>query len=295
MATYTSYDEVGVKEDVSDIITNLSPTKTPFLSSLRTEKITQKKHDWQEDALAAAADNKQVEGFDATDATLAATTLRSNYTQILSKTIKVSGTSDAQDAHGRAKESAYQMSKKMQEAKRDLEFSLIGVDRASAVGTSSVARNMESAPHQLDSSVIVTLSTAGPLTEADTLTVLEDLYTAGGEASVMMIKPADSKIVAGWADATGRERVLNDGQTRLTNVVNVYDTPYGSVKCVMNRFQLSSIAFFYDPSYWRLLVLRNWFREVLAKTGDSMKQMVVGEFSLKHTNQKASGAIKNLT
>jgi hypothetical protein len=63
----------------------------------------------------------------------------------------------------------------------------------------------------------------------------------------------------------------------------------------MNRFQLVSVALLYDPSYWRLLVFRNWFREVLAKTGDSMKQMVVGEFSLKHTNFKASGLINALT
>src|SRR5580700_9841479 len=122
MATWTSYDEVGIKEDVSDIITNISPTKTPFLSSLKTEKIHQKRHDWQEDALDAVnTANAAVEGADATDQTLVATTLRSNYTQILTKTIKVSGSADASLAHGRAKESAYQMSKKMLEIKRDLE------------------------------------------------------------------------------------------------------------------------------------------------------------------------------
>jgi hypothetical protein len=81
----------------------------------------------------------------------------------------------------------------------------------------------------------------------------------------------------------------------VTNNVKVYETPFGDVKVVMNRFQLATAALLYDPSYWRLLVLRNWFREVLAKTGDSLKQMLIGEFSLAHKNFKASASITAIT
>jgi hypothetical protein len=42
---------------------------------------------------------------------------------------------------------------------------------------------------------------------------------------------------------------------------------------------------------WSLATLRPWMRETLAKTGDSVKQMIVGEFSLKHKNFKASGIV----
>lgn len=295
MATYTTYDEVGVKEDVSDIITNLSPTKTPFQSSIRSEKISQKKHDWQEDALDDVALNAQVEGADAPSASQTATTLRSNYTQILSKTVKVSGTADATEAHGRAKESAYQMSKKMAEIKRDLERALVGVNNNYTVGDSSTARVMASALYMIDAGNVEAQS-SDPLTEDMVLAVMQDLYDAGGEANTLMIKPADASIVAGFAGVSGeRNRVINDGSKTVTNVVNIYESPWGAVRIVMNRFLLSSVAFAYDPSYWRLLTLRNWFRETLARTGDSTNMQIIGEFSLKHTNFKASGIITSLT
>lgn len=289
-----SYDEVGVKEDVSDVITNISPTKTPFLSSLKTEKTTQKKHDWQEDALDAAGANHAVEGADAAAASMTATSLRSNYSQILTKTVKTTGTADATAAHGRGKESAYQMSKKMQEIKRDLEYALVGVNNNYTVGDDSTARVMASALYMIDAGNVVAGGTA-PLTETMLVTVLNDLYTAGGEASIFQIKPSDSTIINGFTGASGRQRQIVNGETTLTNVVNIYASSFGDVKVVMDRFQLTSVAFAYDPSYWKLLVLRNWFREVLAKTGDSLNQHIVGEFSLKHTNFKASGLINALT
>ena len=294
MATYTTYDEVGVKEDIADIITNISPTKTPFQMVLKSEKVHQPHHQWQEDALDAAADNTNVEGADAPAASQTATTLRGNYTQILVKTVKVSGTADVTQAYGRAKESAYQMSKKMQEIKRDLEKALVGFDRAATAGNSSTARIMQSAPNMIDAGNVVTnVSTA--LTEANVLTVLQDLYNAGGEADTLMIKPADSTIVADFAKATGRQRELNDKQYTVTNVVRVYESPYDTVKVVMNRFQLTTVALLFSAQYWRLLVLRNWFRETLAKTGDSLNMMIVGEFSVAHKNFKASGAVKGLS
>lgn len=298
MAVYTSYDEVGIKEDISDVITNISPTKTPFLSSMKTEKIHQKLHQWQEDSLSAVASNAQVEGFDATDGVLTATTLRNNYTQILSDNIKVSGSADASLAYGRAKESAYQISKKAAQLKRDLEYALVGINQASAAGADGTARQMASYQAQIDASSTLTLGTAATVSESNVLTVLQDIYTNGAEASILMVKPADSLVVAAWAQAAGRYRTFQEGTSgakSLTNVVNLYVSPFGEQKVVINRFQLTSTLLCYDPEYWRLLVFRSWFRETLAKTGDNLKMMIVGEFSLKHKNYKASGMVSNIT
>lgn len=106
MATYTTYDQVGKAEDVSEIISNISPTKTPFQASIKSEKISARSFDWMEDELRAVQVNAKVEGFTASDATLSATTLRSNVAQILEKTIKVSATADVIKTYGRAKETA---------------------------------------------------------------------------------------------------------------------------------------------------------------------------------------------
>src|SRR5512139_2382412 len=102
MATYQTYQQIGIKEDISDIITNISPTKTPFQSGLGNDKVANTLFQWQEDSLRSAAANAAVEGADGTDITATPTVMRTNYTQILQETIKVSGTSDAVATYGRA-------------------------------------------------------------------------------------------------------------------------------------------------------------------------------------------------
>lgn len=106
MTTYTTYDQVGKKEDVSDIISDITPTDTPFFTMVRSEKVSARTFSWLEDSLAAAANNAQIEGADATMATLSDATQRTNQTQILHKAFQVSATSDAIATYGRAKETA---------------------------------------------------------------------------------------------------------------------------------------------------------------------------------------------
>lgn len=90
MSLYSTYDQVGKAEDVSDIITDITPTDTPMFSLMRSEKVAARTFEWMEDSLANAADNKAIEGADASMATLSATTLRSNNTQILTKALTLS-------------------------------------------------------------------------------------------------------------------------------------------------------------------------------------------------------------
>jgi len=303
MATYTTYDQVGKAEDVSDIISNISPTKTPFSSSLKSEKISARAFDWQEDSLRSVQVNAQVEGFTASDATLSATTLRSNVAQILEKTIKVSATADVIKTYGRAKETAYQLSKAGEELNRDLEHAMVGLDQAAVTGNSTTARKMASAIYQISATTTVTTDSstgttgdqAGPLTEANVLTLHQTLYNEGGDPSILMVKPADAKLVAAFTGASGRYRTINDGSKTLVNAVDLYVSPFGELKVVINRFLKSDHALMLDPDMWRKAVLRPWSRTMLAKDGDNEKHLLVGEYSLKHMNQKGSGKIKNLT
>jgi len=106
MSLYSTYDQVGQKEDVSDLITDISPTDTPFFSLIKSEKISARTFEWLEDSLASAAVNAAIEGADATMATLSPATSRTNTTQILTKAFQVSATSDSIATYGRAKETA---------------------------------------------------------------------------------------------------------------------------------------------------------------------------------------------
>lgn len=302
MAThFKTYDQVGKKEDISDVISNIAPTATPFQSLIGSESVNNTVYQWQEDDLAAVAANAAVEGADGTDADLTATTMRSNYTQIMAKTIKVSATADVVSTYGRAKETAYQLSKKSAELKREFEYALVGSARNAAAGSTSVARqfgnvwgNDAGGNAAINSAVITNNATPAALTEAMVLATNQKLYEAGGDASYLMIKPADSLIVAGFAAASGRTRDFETG-TKVVNVVDIYVSPFGTQKVVLNRFMKADAALLFDPANWKKATLRPFTRTLLAKTGDADRHFIVGEFGLKHVNYKASGAITGLT
>ena len=297
MATYTTYDQVGKAEDVSSIITDISPTDCPLYSTIRSEKVSARVFEWQEDSLAAAANNAQVEGADPSMATLSATTLRTNNCQIMTKAFQVSATADAIKTYGRAKETAYQLGKALKEIKRDVERAYVGVDNAAVTGNSSTAREMASATQMIASGNTVDQGSnaTDAMTEAKLLDVHQAVYNAGGDPTLLMIKPADSEIVAGFTGASGRQRTFNDEVTTLVNAVNIMVNPYGSLKVVLNRHQLTTHAFLLDPTMWRTCVLRPFSRTLLSKTGDSDKHFVVGELGLKHMNQSASGMLTGLS
>lgn len=293
MALYTTYDQVGKAEDISDVITNISPTKTPFQSMIGDDTVKARLFEWEEDALRAVQVNANIEGFTAADATLTAMTARTNVTQILEKTIKVSTTSDAIKTYGRAKETAYQLAKASAEVKRDLEHAMVGLLQAAVTGSAGVARQFASAASQVAAGT-TTAGGSSALTEAMVLANHQLVYNAGADPSIFMIKPADSIIVANFAAATGRVRDPGESQ-KVVNSVKIYVSPFGELKVILNRFMKTTNALTFDPDMWRKAVLRNWSRTALAKVGDNEMHMIVGEFSLKHMNQSASGLINALT
>lgn len=297
MATYTAYEQIGIKEDISDTISNISPTKTPFQSDIGSEKINNKVVGWQEDSLRAVATNAKAEGADGVDVTVTPTVMRTNYTQILAETVKVSETADVVSTYGRAKETAYQMAKSAAQVKRDFENALVGTAQAAVAGDNSgpVARTF--AGYQQQIAVANRIYTgAGPaaLDETKLLSALQTAYNAGAEPGVVMVTPSNSLIVAAFAKAAGRFRSINDGSsdnTTVVNAVDLYVSPFGQVKIKLNRFLKALNTLVYDKDMWSKLTLRPWTRMPLAKTGDANKQMIVGEFSLKHKNQLGSAII----
>jgi hypothetical protein len=304
---YTVYEVIGKKEDVSDIISNISPTDTPFQSMIGKESVSNVLFQWQEDELAAAAANAQYDGFDASEIAASPTTLRENYTQILAKAIKVAATTDAVNRYGRAKETAYQLSKRGAELKRDLEYVLLNA-QAGGKGTlnnltltsmgnsanvaANAARTMKSFQAQVDSSLLNKTGGSGTaMTETLLNTTLQELFDAGANPTTLMIPPGEALNIASYAAATGRERDIGN-EKKLVNAVNVYVSPFGEVKVILNRFQSSIDHLVFNPSDWKLAVLRAWERVPLAKVGDSERHMIVGEYSLKHSNVKASAIVR---
>jgi hypothetical protein len=297
VAAYTAYDVVGKKEDISDIISNISPTDTPFISAIGKESIHNTLYQWQEDSLAAPnTSNAAVQGADATETDPTPTVMRQNYTQILTKTLKVAETTDAVSRYGRAKETAYQLGKYSKELKRDKE-AIWTSSQASAVGNSSTTPSKIAAygAQVASANLVKTGGTSTPMSEANLLTALEKLYTAGVDPRVVLIPPAESINVASFASAAGRYRTIetsSGSNMKIVNAVNLYVSPFGEVKIALSRFHPATDHLIFDPSYWKDAVLRPWTRETLAKTGDAHKMMLIGEFGLIHRNQLASAIVR---
>ena len=119
----------NIREDLSNMISNIDRDETPFVSSIGTTKATGPLHEWLTDTFAAPAENVAAEGF--TVDTAAAGSRQSararldNRSQIYSKHIVSSGTSNRSDTAGVANEFAYQLKKAGVELKRDIEYSLL--------------------------------------------------------------------------------------------------------------------------------------------------------------------------
>ena len=283
MAPYVTYQMVGIKEEVADVITNLSPRKTPFQNGIGNEKVTQPLFQWQEDSLRAPATNAAVEGADASFITAVPTVMRNNYTQIFTEAVQVSDRADIVSTYGRKREMAYQMAKSSAAIKRDREIALIGNAQVKAAGSSSAASTLASFQQQLDSSTVSYMGASTNLSEAGLVTALQSAYVAGAEPTRIMVTPSNSVIISAFASAAGRYRTITGSDAKkIVNVVNLYVSPFGEQKVEINRWLKTSNTLIYDPDMWTNVTLRPWERKELAKTGDSSKAMLLGEFSLKY-------------
>lgn len=305
--TYKTYDQVGKKEDIEDIIYDISPTLTPFTSSIGTSTASAVLHQWQQDQLASVGTNAVAEGADAGTASAETTELKSAYTQIFSKVVQTSGTADVVEKYGRGSELQYQIAKKGKELRRDIEHAFVGADQAGGSGANdsgtdnadnSTVRTLTSAQNQIDSTT--TSSNSGTLRnftgsdgEGYLLDVLQDVYEAGGEPNQIQVTPSHAVNVAGFAASAGRTRDFETG-TKLVNAVDLYVSPFGECAVVPNRFLKSSDCLVLDTEYWSRAVLRPMQTIVLAKTGDSDKRQMLTEQTLVCENDKASGLITDL-
>jgi hypothetical protein len=294
MATYTSYNQVGLKENVDDLISNITPFATPMQAMIKNEKVNARTFSFLEDSLADSQDNAQVEGGDASMLTLTDATERTNNTQILSKAFQISATADAVATYGRAKETAHQLAKKLKEIKKDYERAMVGVAQASVAGSSTTARKMTSLLNQISTSVDAGGGSADALTEAKLLQAGQTAYDNNSDVDTFMIKPADAQIVAGFSAASGRNREISQGKT-LVNAIDLYISPYGEYRVVLNRELKVDHALLIDPTMFKACTLRPFTRTLLAKSGDSDKHLVIGEVSCKHTNYGDSVKITGLS
>ncbi len=305
--TFDTYDSVGEREDLSDVIYNISPTDTPFLSSAAKTAATAVLHEWQTDALAAAStSNAVIEGDEATLDAVTATTRLSNSCQIMDKTVVISGTQEAVDKAGRASELAYQIAKKAKELKRDMEAQ-ITTNNAEVTGSATAAREMGSLGAWVATNdVMGTSGTSGAagntartdgtqraFTEDLLKSVIKSVWNEGGDPTMIMVGPFNKQKLSGF---TGNSTRFDAGaDATLYTSVDVYASDFGQLQVVPNRFSRDRDAYVLDMDYWGVAFLRDFSMHELSKTGDSEKRQLILEATLESRNEAASGCVADLT
>ena len=305
--TFDTYDSIGEREDLSDVIYNIAPTDTPFLSSAAKTKATAVLHEWQTDTLAAASSsNAVIEGDEATLDAITATTRLSNSCQIMDKVIVITGTQEAVDKAGRASEIAYQVAKRAKELKRDLE-TMLTTNNAEVTGSATAAREMGSLRAWVATNdVMGTSGTSGSVgntaatdgtqrafTETLLKSVIKSVWNAGGNPTMIMVGPFNKQKLSGF---TGNSTRFDAGaDATLYTSVDVYASDFGQLQVVPNRFSRDRDAWVLDMDYWGVAFLRDFTMHDIAKTGDADKKQLLIEATLESRNEGASGVVADVT
>jgi len=315
-ATFSAHTVIGLREDLTDVIYDISPQDTPVMSSIGKGNARAVYHEWQTDSLAAATTaNALVEGADASDAAVSPTTRLGNYTQIVGKTIRVSGTLESVDKAGRKSEKAYQMAKSAVEMKRDIE-TIITANQGQSAGDATTARTMGSLLSWIktNSSVNGTSvtgvdpTTIGVSTRTDgtqrTFTetllkeVIQEVFVSGGTPTLAVMRPALKQKISGF-QGNSAYRVNTDNSVGNVTVVagaDLYQSDFGVLQLVPNRFMRSSDreVLIVDPEFCALAYLRPFQTKDLAITGDSERSQIIAELTLEMRNEAAHGIVADL-
>jgi hypothetical protein len=323
--TYQTVRQVGIREDLTDDISDISPMETPYFSMLRKGKPAKNVYiEWQKDSLASASGaNKAVEGADYTPLTASPTSRLRNYCQIWTKGLIVSGTANAVNTAGREEELAYQIAKRGKEMKRDMETNLTG-NYASAVGASATARACAGLEAWLTTNTYyggtagatdgadggytaagtVTAATDGSssnlvtFTEARLKTVQASCWTNGGDPTVLMVGPWNKRAVSAFSGIATKYQDFGrkpDGSDVATiSTVDYYVGDFGKLHVIANRFSRDRCASFIDPEYVSIHYLRPMQVFTIAKTGDAEKRQMLCEATMMMKNEAAHGKYADL-
>ena len=318
--TFDTFGAKGIRESLSNVIYNISPEETPFMSNIGRENVKNTFFEWQTDSLAAASTtNAQIEGDDVSSYDSTTATVRvGNYTQVSRKTLILSGTLESVDKAGRRSELAYQLAKRSAELKRDMESIMLTNQAASggSAGVSTALRKTGSLLAFLKTNTDKGTTGADPsyttqpnatrtdatdanlrtFTESILKSVIQKVWASGGTPKVLMVGPVNKQRVSGFAGiAEIRKEVVGNRAATIIGAADVYVSDFGNVNVVPNRFQRERDAFVLDPEYAAVSFLRPFSTVQLAKTGDAEKRMLVVEWGLKVNTEAAHGLAADLT
>lgn len=288
---FETYESVGNREDLIDVITNISPTDTPMLSRFGRTTARATYHEWQKDSLADASSNKVKEGTDVDAPSIDSTTRVGNYTQILRKSWRVTDTQEAVDKAGRDSEYEYQMAKHMKELAKDIEYAIVNGSQAS--GATGTAREMKGVLNFISTNVETGSGTGDEdLDEEMYNDLLETIWNEGGDPDVTYAPGPQKRAISNFTANSTRN--IGAESNRLTASVDVYESDFGLQTIIADRYIPDKKLVVLEEEMWKTAYLRPVQSKRLPDDGGGPKGKVEAELTLEALNEASSGKITEL-
>tara|TARA_R110002074_G_scaffold232927_3_gene404526 strand:- start:233 stop:1168 length:936 start_codon:yes stop_codon:yes gene_type:complete len=302
---FDTYTATSDRESLSDVIYNISPMTTPFMSSIGKTNVKNVQFDWQTEALPTPSGTGNLEGFELSRSAATATVRESNVCQISSRDATVTGTQQASDPAGKRSEMAHQLAIMAKALKRDMETALCS-KVAKTTGNATTARQTGGFETWTETNVSRGTNGAGAgngaaptdgtqraFSEAILKSVQQSAFSNGGEPSMLIVGPHVKGVVSGF---TGRAQARQniDAETIQASVA-IYSGDFGELKVVPSNFSRSRSALFVDPDYAKVAYLRDFETVDISTIGDAITKMLVVEFGLEVSNEKAHGIAADLS
>ena len=310
--TFDSYDAAGIREDLEDVIYQISPDETPFYSACKKVKASNTLHEWQTDTLRSSADNKHIEGDDTAAEARVATTRLGNYSQIFKNAVSIPDSDEGLKKAGRSAELAYQTLKIAAEQKLDIEKALFS-NNARVAGNATTARELAGAPAWMLTNVNFVSASSGAnpngtgsnartdsgaptaFTQAKFDDVMQSVWSSGGKPDVCYLSAFQMDIALGFTGNNNQRSSVQAGDKKVMKSLDIYVTPWGTIEFAPTRENRGRDIFIMQSDMWAVGVLRPTKNTALAKTGDSTRRQVLTELTLVCKNEKASGMIADNT
>lgn len=308
--TFSTYDAVGIREDLSDVIYDISPEETPFYSSCAKATAKNTYHEWQTDSLRASADNAHIQGDETVAEARTATTRVGNRTQIFKNAVVIPGTDKKVDKAGRATEMAYHTMKIAKEQKLDIERALFA-NQASVAGSDILPARLAGigawittntnnvggggADPTGDGTNARTDGSQTAFSQPDFDLTMQQIWEAGGKADKVYLSAFQHNVALGFTGNNNQRSNIDASKATVNKTIDLYITPWGKVEFVPTRENRGRDVWILQSDMWAVGVLRPTFNEELAKNGDNDRRQVITELTLISKNQRASGGVVDCT
>ena len=302
---FDTYSATADREQLSDVIYNISPQATPFMSAIGKNSIKNVVFDWQTETLPTASGAGQLEGFELSRAAATATSRVSNVAQISSRDATVTGSQQASDPAGKKSEMAHQLAIMAKALKRDMETALCQKG-AKTTGNATTARVTGGFESWITSNVSRGTNGAGngggaaptdgtqrALTAALLKTVLQSCFTNGGEPSMAICGPVNKQVISGFTGRSSARQMVDANTVEAS--VSIYASDFGELKIVPSNFSRERSLLLVDPDYAKVSYLRDFKTVDISTVGDAETKMILAEYGLEMSNEAAHGIVADLT